>query len=149
MPLNIVNFNDTTPAAPSGSLNVHWQNDGSGNMSANWAPAASQTWTPTWSGSGGMTVSVTLYWAFFIRVGSLLFFSLRADATCGGTLSNEITATAPVPGAGSLNASLVMGNGQTCECDPSTGNLVIALSTGSNFPAGVTPLFFSGCYALN
>lgn len=29
------NFNDTTPAAPAGSLNVKWQTDGSGNDSAN------------------------------------------------------------------------------------------------------------------
>jgi len=28
------NFNDTTPAAPAGSLNVKWQTDGSGNDSA-------------------------------------------------------------------------------------------------------------------
>lgn len=28
------NFNDSTPAAPAGSLNVKWQTDGSGNDSA-------------------------------------------------------------------------------------------------------------------
>lgn len=28
------NFNDTTPAAPAGSLNVKWQTDGAGNDSA-------------------------------------------------------------------------------------------------------------------
>ena len=28
------NFNDTTPAAPTGKLNVKWQTDGSGNDSA-------------------------------------------------------------------------------------------------------------------
>ena len=29
------NFNDSTPAAPAGTTNVAWQQDGSGNISAN------------------------------------------------------------------------------------------------------------------
>ena len=33
-----INFSDTTPAAPGSNLNVHWQTDSSGNVSANIAP---------------------------------------------------------------------------------------------------------------
>ena len=38
------NFSNTTPSAPTGSLNISWQKDGSGNISANidatWAVSA-------------------------------------------------------------------------------------------------------------
>jgi hypothetical protein len=30
----MINFNDTTPAAPAGGVNVKWQSDGSNNASA-------------------------------------------------------------------------------------------------------------------
>jgi hypothetical protein len=37
-----INFSNTTPAAPTGSTNVSWQNDASGNVSAN-LPASATT----------------------------------------------------------------------------------------------------------
>ncbi len=37
-----VNFSDTTPSAPAGNTNVHWQKDGSGNISAYTPTTASE-----------------------------------------------------------------------------------------------------------
>lgn len=46
------NFNDTTPAAPGGNVNVKWQTDGAGNDSA---------YVPTVSPFGGTNVQTTNY----------------------------------------------------------------------------------------
>ena len=41
--INQVNFNDTTPAAPSGSINSKWQSDSSGGAISTYTPPATAT----------------------------------------------------------------------------------------------------------
>lgn len=54
-------------------------------------------YTPTISGGGSMTVSgVTITDAQYVRLGPLVFFKLHFSCTFGGTLSNSVSASAPV-----------------------------------------------------
>lgn len=79
MPL--VNFNDTTPAAPGGALNVKFQSDASSNMSAYVPAAAWQSWTPTLSADAGSFSLSNLYLNVYIQSGPIVTFQLRFAAS--------------------------------------------------------------------
>ena len=85
------NFSDTTPAAPSGFMNVAWQADGSNNVSAN-VPAAGNglldrlEWTLT-SLATGVTDYVQLPFACTIVGWSII-------ANAAGSISIEVDAKA-------------------------------------------------------
>ena len=56
-----------------------------------------QSWTPTVSGSGSMTVSgVTIAEALYLRIGPIVYYKAYISLTTGGTASNQITVSLPV-----------------------------------------------------
>lgn len=57
-----INFSNTTPAAPGGNVNVSWQNDGSGNLSAYIPNGAGGTvkYTTSWTSQTSVTVTHNL-----------------------------------------------------------------------------------------
>lgn len=89
------NINDTTPAAPSGKVNVTWQKDGSGNVSASYAVGIGiQMYrTASWSSANG---------------GDVLFSPDTVDYDAGGgTLWNVSQPTrfkAPTAGRWTMRA---------------------------------------------
>jgi hypothetical protein len=99
--MSTVNFNDTTPAAPANTNNIHFQSDASGNISANDSYGAWQTWTPTVLNSGTMTISAfTVFVARYLRLGPVVHFYCALQFTIGGTAGQDITFSAPVPYTG-------------------------------------------------
>lgn len=56
-----------------------------------------QTWTPTITASGSMTVSsVTVQGAIYLRVGPIVYFTLEATFTLGGTASTTVYISPPI-----------------------------------------------------
>src|ERR1035437_3956694 len=62
----MINLSDTTPAAPSGGVNVHFQEDASGNVSAYVGLAS--TGTPVAPVAGVTTVSVANTNVIYVNV---------------------------------------------------------------------------------
>lgn len=61
-------------------------------------------YTPTITGTGGMTVSgVTVTGAHYIQLGTVVLFEFRVSFTLGGTQAIEVDATLPVNTAGSFS----------------------------------------------
>lgn len=72
--------------AASGSISL---------QAANFEPAWT-TWTPTWTGHGGMTVSsVNNLCAKYLKIGSFVFFIIYATMTLGGTAGVRLYFTLP------------------------------------------------------
>src|SRR6266850_2396962 len=65
------NFNDTTPAAPAGGLNVKWQTDGAGNDSAYYTAGT----------SGGVSVKTADYSVVAGDTGKLIQMNSAAAHT--------------------------------------------------------------------
>jgi len=64
--------------------------------------ATLSTWTPSYSASGAMTfTSVVTNYAKYMYHGKLVWFSIRATGTTGGTASTDIYFTLPVTAAAS------------------------------------------------
>lgn len=60
------------------------------------APAPAN-WTPTFSGAGSMTVaSVSITTARYVRYGDLVWVSVMASMTLGGTANKDVLITVPV-----------------------------------------------------
>ena len=154
----IVNFNDTVPAAPSGAMNVKWQNDGSANMSA-YVPAQSwTTWTPTFSADSGTFTLNNLYLAQYVQNGPTIFFELRFQATVSGA-PGFLTATVPFTAIAANNFAAIspaiaevapgpMTAMTQCPARIQTPNLIaIGRETGlSTWPAGSYLFAVSGFY---
>ena len=66
------------------------------------SPLTIQTWTPTFTCSGSMTISgtPTIYNAFYFEIGDLVFFLLAAQVTTAGSASTTIYFTLPVTSDG-------------------------------------------------
>ncbi|HEY7306261.1 MAG TPA: hypothetical protein VH601_19205 [Bryobacteraceae bacterium] len=95
--MSIVNFNDTTPAAPGGVLNIKFLSDASGNISAYDPVGTWQNWTPSYSTGSAMTVSlITLNDAQYLRMGPLVFFKVSTQVSLGGTAANLVAISLPV-----------------------------------------------------
>ena len=155
----IVNFNDTVPAAPSGALNVKWQNDGSANMSA-YVPAQSwTTWTPSFSADAGTFTLNNLYLAQYIAVGPVVFFEARFQATTAGGPPGFLLFTLPTAAVAANNFAAIspaiaevapgpMTAMTQCPARIQTPNLTaIGRETGlSTWPAGSYLFAVSGFY---
>jgi hypothetical protein len=101
------NFSDTTPAAPAGVVNIKFQSDASGNISA-YSPVGSwQAWTPTVTASGSMTISgLSVLVAQYLRIGPIICLEAQCAFTLGGTASSSVLFTLPVSVIGTQHASL-------------------------------------------
>ena len=131
-----INFNDTTPAAPTNFLNVKFQSDGTGNVSAyTQAPTWVETFVPTITPSGSMTVSsVTTLITTWTRFGSIAIFSFVLGATIGGTVSTKIDISLPVAMAG---ARSMWGTGQVNS--PTAAAVLAVISSSSPTVVSCSP----------
>lgn len=119
----------------------------------------SQTWTPSISASGSMTVSsVSITGAYFVCQGNLVVFAAQGSCTLGGTASGSVLfslppTTQPEPASSwaiAANAQLqAQGATQfsmgTAWLDSASG-LVVRQNGGSNFPLGSLSFTVSGTY---
>jgi hypothetical protein len=115
------NFNDSTPAAPSGSSNVHWQKDSNGNISAYVTVSA----TGGLSALGSIVTGHCAEWASATQLGD-------AGAACGtgsgggaatwgsigGTLANQTDLQAALSGKVSTTVTI---NGHALSANISLG----------------------------
>lgn len=112
-----------------------------------------QSWTPTYSALSPMTfTTVTTNYAKYFLLGKILFFSIRATGTTGGTASTDLEFTLPFP----MFNSLAMGGGVTVN-DANTisgfsfGNadkikVSIRKYDSSNFGLGANRLFIMNSF---
>jgi len=120
------------------------------NHGGGWA-----TWTPSYSCSGSLTFTTALATnlAVYQRHGSRLDFILEAQATTGGTASNEIRFTAPVASsfAQSTFAAQFFHSGGIGGFSNWTSGTTVGCQRydGANFSSGVsTVLRCSGSYRI-
>jgi hypothetical protein len=156
MPL--VNFNDTTPAAPSGAINVKFQSDASSNMSAYVPPTSWQTWTPTLSADTGTFTLGSLYLNVYIQRGPNVYFQLRFSATTSSASAVFLYFTLPVTDVTPNNfaalppaiAETAVGAVAAFTLCPARiqnpGKVVIQLTGNANWPAGSYTFAVSGFY---
>ena len=151
--MSTVNFNDTTPAAPTNMVNLKWQSDASGNISAYNSGGSWLTWTPGFSGSSGMTItSITITTAQYLVVGPIVYFELIASFTIGAPLSNTIFFTPPplaLVGANNVLPVLFTGPSQQGIAQASFVNTTtcqVILNPTANYIAGTTTLNVTGFY---
>jgi hypothetical protein len=136
------NFNDTTPAAPAGFLNVKWQTDGAGNDSA-YIPAG---------GGGGVLIKTADYNVAAADSGKLIQMNSSSAHT--------ITLLASAPAASwwvlikNINTGVltVARNGLTIDGMSSDlklwqGDSVMVFSDGSNYETGLPRTFDVGAFA--
>lgn len=108
-------------------------------LSAKW-----MDWTPTYSGSGSMTyTNVTTNHARYMIQGKIVYFSIFAIGTTGGSMNNTLIASLPVPAAQSAqqpqaaltrdssSGASVMGGGQVTQ-----NGIGVRKADGSNYTAG-------------
>lgn len=136
--LSTVNFNGSTPAAPSGDTNCVWQVSGS-SVSCyvpNGTPGGSNTEVQV-NSSGVFGGSPNFTW-----VSNLLTLSggisLSDTGGNGNFLMNGLTAITPTAGFGTISGDTVIGNGGT---GGSLGNYTgLIYSTTSTFSSGVSSI---------
>jgi hypothetical protein len=110
----MINLNDTTPSAPSGGVNLKWQQDGSGNVSAYASLGINKvTVTPA---AGVVTMDCSVASSFLVTInanitsvvisgavdGQEITILWSEDSTGGWTIAlpaNLLGATAPSTGA--------------------------------------------------
>ena len=110
----MINLNNTTPSAPSGSVNVSWQQDGSGNVSAStsFGAISKNTFSPV---SGVLTLDCSATNSFYVNVNAAITSMSLTNAFDGEEItilwaqdstghsitlaSNLLGATAPSTGA--------------------------------------------------
>lgn len=116
-----------------------------------------QSWTPTVTGSGSMTISgLTVAFARYLQLGSIVFFTLNISCTTGGTAGQDIQISFPINSSIVTDAIAISGNGV-----PAGGSLQSLVSFASygaqqflarivaNWPAGAqTAIRLSGFYQL-
>jgi hypothetical protein len=154
--MSVVNYNDTTPAAPAtGVVNIKWQSDASGNISA-YSPIGNyQTWTPPVSGSGAMTVSISsLIAAQYLREGPILHMNLSLNLTLGGTLGSVVFIGIPVAlfgpqvGFPCLLSSGSNFTGPALATFVNSSTLQVVQAAAANFPAGVMNFIITASYRV-
>lgn len=126
-------------------VNIKFQSDASGNISAYDPVGSWQTWTPTLTPQGGMTVtSVTLTIGEYLRAGPIVYFRFQVNATAGGTLSNLIYVSLP-PVAYSTSGSMI-GALNWQQAQPTAGMLAI---TTTEFRCYGPSAFVAGTFILS
>ena len=143
--MSVVNFNNTTPAAPAASSNVRWQSDASGNISANATYGVWTNYTLVAAGGGAMTVPTTntitaRYW----QIGPTLHFALVWQGSFGGTANAQVTfslpggtiATGPIAAASYVAAGVAPFSWSSI-ANVTGGNCVVTL-VGGTFPLATT-----------
>ena len=115
-----------------------------------------QNWTPAFAGLGAMTISsLRVLNAKYVRLGPLVLFNLRASFTLGGTASNYLSATLPVPMVGDYSAlttqiwpsGAAQASTHVGQVDAVSHNLMFLFLNGApNYPLGSTVVTVSGCY---
>jgi hypothetical protein len=102
--MSTVNFNDTAPAAPTGTVNIKFLSDASGNISAYDPVGSWQNWTPTLSTAGNITGTLkTITDAQYLRAGPVVYVKFRGTITLGGGLTNGyLSLTLPTAVVGSV-----------------------------------------------
>lgn len=69
-------------------------------------PLTWSTWSPTYGASGSMTfTSVSTTHAKYFQIGKFVVFKIHATGTTGGTASNAISVSLPVPCVGQNHLS--------------------------------------------
>lgn len=135
-------------------MNLKWQSDASGNISAYDPVGSWTTWTPTVTGGGSMTVSSPVFQlAQYLRAGPIVYISMEWTATLGGTASNNVQLTLPVVVVGnrtngvSINgvSGTALQAGVALFGNPSAGIMSVYPST-TNYTLGATQWFITGCY---
>lgn len=118
-----------------------------------------QTWTPTLTASGSMTITaITVQEARYLRVGPFVHFTLTVWCTLGGTASNTIFVNFPVAAVIPANALTAVSTGFFFPGAPAgeagfgyagASSLVMTRSGGGNYPllSGVQ-LFMAGMYRV-
>lgn len=112
-----------------------------------------QGWTPTYTPSGGMTLSgVTTTTAKYLKGAARVDFDLFFSATLGGTLSIEIDVSLPIAPTSdvSIATALVLppGGGWTPAICFLASQLLIRQSAEAVFTAGAWSFLVSGSYRI-
>ena len=133
------------------------QNYFAGKMTGNMG--GRQSWTPTISASGAMTItSVTITNATYLQIGPLVWFEIEFFGTLGGTLNQVVTSTLPITAATIGGRTPVFGvfsyadtsHWQGCYSVINNGGNTMGwvVNGGANFStAGVTYFSASGFYS--
>jgi hypothetical protein len=114
-------------------------------------------WTPTYSGSGSLTTSSeSTRFAWYSRFGQIVYFSVSATMTTGGTASTYIQVTPPItPLAGYSTTNLGVGSARSrnstsglhktaaCVIEDSNGIKVTADSDSTDWSTGITASFYA------
>jgi hypothetical protein len=96
--VSIDNFNDTTPAAPGGTgrVNIQWQRDASGNISANAGYGAWATYSLGVTAVGAMTIATSnVITARWVQLGGTLYFLIAWQGQFGGTAGSQVNFSLP------------------------------------------------------
>lgn len=97
--MSTVNFNDTTPSAPTNYTNLKWQSDASGNISAYDPVGSWTTYTPTFNSYPNNTMTFgtpTITYAEYMRLGPAVVFTVTVSVTLGGTMESQVRIALPV-----------------------------------------------------
>jgi len=154
----VANFSNTTPAPPSGSQNILWQQDGSGNVSAYPQPGSWATWTPTLSADVGSFTLGTLFLNQYWQSGPSVFFQLRFSATTSSASTGFLYFTLPVSDVTANTFAAI--SPAIAESAPvgitqwallpariqNPGKVVIQLPANATWPVGSYTLEISGFY---
>ena len=152
--MSTVNFNDSTPAAPTNFNNLKWQSDASGNISGYTKGGTWQTYTPTVTASGAMTVSSPSVTCYYQTFGSLLFYQLSGSFTLGGTADINVyfslPSVAPISPTCAATALLSMAGGRfvcgVAEADPAGARFYVNVQGPTNWTLGSTLVKLTGFY---
>jgi hypothetical protein len=123
---------------------------GSASSSASNASGLWNNFTPTVTASGSMTVSaLTVVQARYLRSGPTINIMCTVGLTLGGTLSNGIYFTVPVPAVGAGNQFAAWNESSATPLNtgwPSTAQILLVPQGNANYAAGAQYLSFAGSY---
>lgn len=144
-------------------FNEIYTNITNSNIASNAAIAISKTalgtftdwtsWTPTYAGSGSMTwTSITTNHALYCQIGKVVFFSIRAQGTFGGTAAATITFTLPITPTQVVGGACLIDDGSRVSGNwlNSGGTALVNRYDATNFSLGTSRgLTVSGCYQVS
>jgi hypothetical protein len=159
MPL--VNFSDTTPAAPSGAVNIKFQTDTSNNVSGYYTPGQTgwQSWTPVFSADAGTFALSNLYLNSYLQDGPNVYFQVRFAASTSSSSAEFLFFTLPTTVIAANNFAAIppaiaettpAGMSDTTLCparvETGTNQVVIQRDNNAPWPAGSYLFAVSGFY---
>lgn len=155
--MSTVNFNDTTPAAPTNFNNLKWQSDLSGNISAYDPGGTWQTWTPTFNYQSMTGSALTVRFARFNRQGAIGYVQMNFQVTLGGTAASFFNCTGlpvdpveinlqAVPAGYGAGASTIAPCGGYVQSISSAGTVTFSLAT--NFVLGTYVFILGGSFRI-